>query len=431
MLAGLAFGLGQFVVGLWWMLEFNSVGGVLVMLLETAAMVLAAALAPRLAAVPTALVIAEAVRGHIPFGGLPMAGAALGQVNGPLAGSARLGGALLVLGLTAAAGAALAAAARRSPALAWVMAFVVAATATLAWAAPDGGTPHRNLGIAIVQGGGPRGYRGVETDPREVFDRAIQASAKAQPNLDLILWPEDVIDVDVPIREAPEAQDMSALAIEKNAPVIAGVVEDDGEEHFRNAAVLWLPDGRLAGRYDKVHRVPYGEYVPGRSVLEHVVDLSVIPRDAVPGTGPGILRPPTTGRLGVAISFEVYFSNRARAAANAGGQALLVPTNAASFKTTQVPTTEIASAQLRAIETGRDLAQAAPTGYGALITHNGVVKARTTLGRQEVLHGTLALRTGRTLYAQTGDWLVLLAAAGLLVLSAWRSRLPSRTSPSP
>jgi apolipoprotein N-acyltransferase len=110
---------------------------------------------------------------------------------------------------------------------------------------------------------------------------------------------------------------------------------------------------------------------------------------------------------------------------------LLVPTNAASFKTSQVPTTEVASAQLRAIETGRDLAQAAPTGYGALIDSHGRVKARTTLGRREVLHGVMHERTGQTLYSRTGDGPVVLLALLGLVLSAWRSRRPSRTSPSP
>lgn len=425
---GIAYGLGQFVPGLWWMGEFNFIGAFFVMLLETSAMTAAAAATPGRRAVfaaPAALVLAEALRNRVPFGGLPMAGVALGQVGGPLAGAARVGGALLVLGLAAAAGAGagLVALKRSSGA---VLAGIVAATAVIGAVAPDGGHSQRTLDVAIVQGGGRRGFRAVESDPQEVFEAHVAASDGVEVPVDLVLWPEDVIDVDEPIDQTEEAAVVSRVAARLGAPIVAGVVEDAGEEHFRNAAVLWSPAGRIVDRYDKVHRVPYGEYVPGRSLIEHLVDLSVIPRDAIPGKGPGVL----DGHLGVVISYEVYFADRARSAANAGARVLLVPTNAASFTTSQVPTTEIAAARLRAIEAGRDLAQAAPTGYGAFIDNHGRVKARTVLGRQEVLRRTMHERTGRTIYARLGDGPVI-ALAALVLLSAWTSRPRRRTSPSP
>jgi apolipoprotein N-acyltransferase len=423
LLVGLAFGLGQFIPGLWWMFEFSPGAG-LVMLLETAFIVGALAVVPptrplNYVAVPAALVAAEALRGHIPFGGLPMAGVALGQVAGPLGGAARLGGALLVLAAAACIGAALAAAVRRHLATAAVLAAITVATALAGALAPDGGSAKTTLDVAVVQGGGRRGFRAVDSDPRQVFEAHIEASGRIRPPVDLVLWPEDVIDIAQPITVAPEAVEVGAVAAAVRAPVVAGVVEDDGDERFRNAAVLWSPDGRIVDRYDKVHRVPFGEYVPGRSFFDRIADLSVIPRDAIPGTGPGILRPATTPPLGVVISYEVYFADRARAAVDAGGQLLLVPTNAASFKTSQVPTTEVAAAQLRAIETGRDLAQSAPTGYGALVDNRGRVLGRTTLGRQEVLHGELHARTGRTIYTRVGDWPMWLAAAAALAL-VWR-----------
>jgi len=93
--------------------------------------------------------------------------------------------------------------------------------------------------------------------------------------------------------------------------------------------------------------VPFGEYIPLRSIIKHFADLSLVPDDAVPGRGPGLLdmarRP---GRLGVVISYEVFFADRARAAIRAGGELLLVPTNAASFKTGQVAGQELGAARL-------------------------------------------------------------------------------------
>jgi hypothetical protein len=73
----------------------------------------------------------------------------------------------------------------------------------------------------------------------------------------------------------------------------------------------------------------------------------------------------------VLISYEVFFAERARAATRAGGRVLLVPTIASSYTTGQVPAQEVAAARLRAIETGRAVVQAVPTGYSALLDRTG------------------------------------------------------------
>jgi len=176
------------------------------------------------------------------------------------------------------------------------------------------------------------------------------------------------------------------------------ITEPAGDTAFRNAVVAWAPDGRVVARYDKVHRVPLCEYVPGRSFVRHLVNLDNIPRDAIAGRGPGLLRTPA-GPLGVVISFEVFFSNRARAAIRAGGQVLVVPTNTASYTTSQVPASELATARLRAWETGRDVVMAAPTGFSAVLGPRGRIRLRTGLSTQQVLVATVERRVGLTLTA--------------------------------
>ncbi|WP_269799643.1 nitrilase-related carbon-nitrogen hydrolase [Geodermatophilus chilensis] len=121
------------------------------------------------------------------------------------------------------------------------------------------------------------------------------------------------------------------------------------------------------------------------------------------------------------ISYEVFFSDRARAAVTAGGQVLLVPTNAASYTTEEVPATEVAAARMRARETDRAALQAAPTGYTAVVRPDGIVVAQGGLGTPEVLTATVPLRTGITTYTRTGDWPVL-AAMMLVLLTAPLSR---------
>lgn len=422
--AGVAFGLGMFLPGLWWMTEFHLFGAFLVVLLETVFVAGGVALAPphrwRVLTVPAALVLAEAARATVPFGGLPMAGIPLGQVAGPLGAVARVGGELLVLTGAAVVGAALAAARRRI--LSAVTGIgVVVLVGVVGAIAPDGGDAVEHIDVALVQGGGPRGFRAVDTDPRDVFERHLVASDDVRPGADVVLWPEDVVDVTEPVLTTDEGDELAALADRLDTTLIVGVVEDVSDDRFANAAVVWDADGEFGGRYDKVRRVPFGEYVPGRSLIDRVADLSVIPRDAVSGDEPGLLRT-KAGDLGVVISFEVFFADRARVAVRAGGEVLLVPTNAASYTTSQVPTTEVAAARLRAIETGRDVVQAAPTGYSAVIDHLGRVRRRSVLGRREVLHDTVALRRGRTLYSRTGDAPVVLLAGVAVAVGWWRQR---------
>jgi apolipoprotein N-acyltransferase len=78
----------------------------------------------------------------------------------------------------------------------------------------------------------------------------------------------------------------------------------------------------------------------------------------------------------------------------------------------------VAASRLQAISEGRDLVQAAPTGFSAIVDHRGRVVARSALGARQVLVADLHLRTGATLYERFGD-LPILLGAGLLVLGGW------------
>lgn len=420
-LAGLLFGFGLFGPTLFWITEFHAVGYALLLLLEGSFYAAACALtppSPRMAAivVPAAVVLAEFARGEVPFGGLPMGGIVLGQADGPLVGAARLGGALLVTWLAVSVGSALASAWRRDWRTAAGLMAVAVIVAAVGYVSPSGDIEEERLRVAIVQGGGRRGFRAVESDPGDVLAAHLQVSQRLRGPLDLVVWPENTIDT-AAIDGSIEADAMAAVARRVGATVVAGVTEDAAESNFQNVAVAWSPEGEIVDRYVKAHRVPFGEYVPLRSLLERIVDLSALPRDAVAGTGPGVLHTPA-GDLGVAISYEVFFGEQGRTATRAGGQVLLVPTNAASFSSSQVPTQEVAAAQLRAWETGRWVLQSAPTGYGAVIDANGRVRARTVLGRPEILTGRPELRTGRTVYVVVGD-LPVVATALAIVIGCW------------
>ena len=104
---------------------------------------------------------------------------------------------------------------------------------------------------------------------------------------------------------------------------------------------------------------------------------------------------------------------------------MLNPTNGSSYWLTQVQSQQIASSQLRAIETGRWVLQAAPTGFSAVVNQNGDVLARTGVSETKVLQGVVPMREGETLATRVGQWPVLGLSVVALV-AAWLGARRSR-----
>jgi apolipoprotein N-acyltransferase len=423
-------GVGLFLPSLLWMAAFTPPGYVVAVVAFSATLGVAALACPptapgRWVALPGALVSFEAVKGRFPFGGVPLSTFAMGQVGEPLVGTVRVGGVLLLGGLTAALGVALSAAlARRRLPVAVALGVVVAA-AGLAVVAPRGtDTADPPLRVAIVQGGGQQGTRAKNTDERAVFERHLAASGLITQPVDLVLWPEDVVQVYNDITTAPEGAELAALARRLHTTLSVGVVETLPGGRFRNSQIAYDPDGNLVDRYVKVRRVPFGEYTPFRAELEHIAGKTLIPAEAVKGADPATLDTPV-GTVGTVISWEVFFPDRAREAIRRGGEILTNPTNGSSYRGPQVQSQQLASSRLRAIETGRWVLQAAPTGYSAVITPGGRVVTRTAITEQAVLTGTIMRRHGLTWPDRFGDGpalaLALLAVGGGQLL-ARRSR---------
>jgi apolipoprotein N-acyltransferase len=312
------------------------------------------------------------------------------------------------------------------------------ATGAAADHAPDGGAPVGTVSTAAVQGGGARGFRKSQIDPAVVL--AAQQSATRilerpgrGPAPALTLWPEDVVSLDTPLADSPEQAVLAGLARTLRTTLVVGITETISPRAFRNEVVAFGPDGTLVSRYEKVHRVPFGEYVPDRAFFAHLGNLSAVPRDAVPGTGTGLL-PTPAAPLGAMVSYEVFYADRGRSSVRAGAQLMIVPTNTSSYATAQVPTQEVAAARVQAVQLGRDLIQAAPTGYSAAITHRGVLLARSVLGAPQVVTADLARRSGLTLFVRYGE-LPALVLAGLALVGGWalagrRSAAPTGRGPT-
>ena len=470
---GALFGAGWMYLGMGWMVQLTPPGYIAAGLIFTAYHAVAAALAPtgrwRVIGRPAAHTLVEALRLSFPFGGVPLATMGVSQVAGPLAPVARVGGVILLTWVVFQIGIALADRRRavydalgslrrrdRSALPNLLGRFAVAAVVVISLFAPSGEATGDVLSVAAVQGGGKQGTSALEVPSSLVTERHLEATASisADRPLDFVLWPENTIDVN-DRRSTPEFEGfetspirdlVAAEAARLGVPIAVGVTEDAQVDEptarrYTNAHIVVLPDGGLGSRYDKVRRVPFGEYVPLRGVLEQITSAVDQVGEAVAGTERAVLDVPVADRdepvkMATVISWEVFFGGRAREGVNDGATVILNPTNGASYTGTIVQTQQVASSRLRAIETGRWVVQAAPTGFTAIINSDGDVVQRTSVSEQTVVYADIELRSGNTWYLSLGDgpfiWLfgVVFVASWLLTrrdraLSA-RSRVAQR-----
>jgi apolipoprotein N-acyltransferase len=429
------FAIGWFAPAAGWVWFLTAPGYPFVVLIFASYHAIAAAVAPtgkwRWLGLPAAHTVAEAIRFCFPFGGIPLASLAISQVAGPLAVLAPIGGAILMSWAALQLGAVLSELEWRQltrPGFGIPTSWRTGVRSTLLGIGvlllamqflPDSthptGTP---VDVAFVQGGGPQGTRAINTSSRTVVERHLAATATLGAGPDLVVWPENVIDVDV-FTESVERNEIAAEAERLNAPFLVGVTEEvPNRDAFLNAQIAVLPDGSVTGRYEKVRRVPFGEYMPMREFLRSISSaVDQVPRDAVAGTGPAYIDTPV-GRVAVVISWEVFFGGRARDGTSQGGQLLINPTNGSSYTGTILQTQQVASSRLRARETGRWVVQVSPTGFSAFVSPEGVVHQRTAVSERAVRQMTLEMRDGRTFYNRVGDipWVVL-AAVVLLITS--------------
>ena len=407
--------LGFFIPGLAWMVDLTPPGYIVSVPIMAALMAGPVALTrpgPTTAlGFPAALLLGEALRWVFPFGGVPMASLSMGQVGGPLLPVARAFGALGLIAVLAVAAVALAEAAmgRRHTAAA-ALAILLAAVA-VGHIAP-GGTVVGTERVAVVQAGGSLGTHAVSSDERTVFDRHVVATEEIQPGT-LTVWSESALSTDAPLQLSAEFDELQELARRRNITIVVGITERLNADFFRNGVVTITPRGDLLDRYDKVHLVPFGEYIPLRSLVDNFADLSLIPRTAIPGTDDARLETPN-GPVAVVISYEVYFGERTRDGVGAGGEIIVNPTLASSYRTTHVPEQTLAAARVRAVESGRWVLQSSTTGYSAIVKPDGTVIARTGLREAKVLSAVAERRTGNTWPVQSGK--TPITALALIVL---------------
>ena len=240
----------------------------------------------------------------------------------------------------------------------------------------------------------------------------------------LIVWPESPApfhDADARFRSA-----MASVAQADKAPMIIGAVgmdEDGAAQQYRiyNSAEVVAPDGHFAGRYDKIHLVPFGEYVPFRKLLFFVKQITQTLTDMSTGTERKVF---TIGghRYGVFICYESVFGDEVREFAKNGAEVFVNISDDGWYGDTSAPWQHLNMARMRAIENRRWILRDTNNGVTAAIDPYGTV--RQSIPRHAV--GALAAQYGysseMTFYTVHGDWLAELCAIVALGITGWAAR---------
>ncbi|MDZ4276245.1 MAG: apolipoprotein N-acyltransferase, partial [Erythrobacter sp.] len=279
----------------------------------------------------------------------------------------------------------------------------------------------------------------------EQFVRLADLTMPGRVGSRIVLWPEsaipDYLEDGYPERyyfqttagADPEfARRRIGAVIGPQSTLLAGVVNLDiaarkdgslGAVSARNSVIALNGEGEIRHHYAKAHLVPFGEYLPLRTILEplglsRLVAGSI---DYAPGPGPRTLDLGEHGKAGIQICYEIVFSGAVVDADNRPDY-IFNPSNDGWFGTWGPPQ-HLAQARMRALEEGLPVLRSTTTGISAVIDANGIVRGAIGRGKADTLEGLVPNALPPTLFARAGHWLTLGWAALFLLLGLGMPRL--------
>ena len=239
----------------------------------------------------------------------------------------------------------------------------------------------------------------------------------------LVVWPETAAPTI--LRQDPGlVERFRAASAELGVPMLLGSV-DVVNRRFRNTAFL-IDQRGIVSRYDKIHLVPFGEFVPLSGLLEFVRGWAEFIAELEAGSHAVVFKTPPAP-LGVVICYEGIFPDLFRQFVRDGALLMLNMTNDAWFGRTSGPEQHLAMYPFRAVEHRVSVVRAANTGVSAFIGPTGMILRRLHLFERGVMTESVPLRARETLFTRFGDWLGLLSltVTTAALAASWRRLAPT------
>jgi apolipoprotein N-acyltransferase len=304
---------------------------------------------------------------------------------------------------------------------------------------PESGMRDESVRVAVLQGNVDQGVkwnRAFAERTLRTYEEQTRGAVAAGARL--VVWPETAVPGAIEGDPALRAR-LEALARDTGAQLVVGAVgvefgADGRPRHYYDSGYAIDPSRGFSDRYDKTHLVPFGEYVPLRSLIGLFVGAvarGIASADVTPGERPrSVVIDAAEGelRVGVVICFELLFPDLVRRFAADGSELLLAITNDAWYGRTGAPHQFLAITALRSAETGLWTARAANTGVSGFIDARGRVRQRTPVFEQawRVADVPRARDPRRsTFYVRHGDVFAVACWLGVLGLAVAARRRPS------
>ncbi len=286
--------------------------------------------------------------------------------------------------------------------------------------------------IAVVQGNIDQHQKWEPAALRETVARyqALTSDSLSQ-RPDLVVWPESAMPFFFE-RDEASRNELMAFIERQGVPLLFGSLALDtppGEPpRLYNSAYLVSRGGTVVGRYDKLHLVPFGEYVPLAPLLFFVDKMVDGIGEFVPGARSTIFELDRV-RLGVMICFEVVFPDLTRRAALGGATLMAAITNDAWFGHSAAPYQHLEMVAFRAVENRLPFARAANTGISGFIDATGRIFDTSDLFVPAARTASLVPRTRTTFYTRHGDVFAWLCVGLTAVVFWWHTWATMRRPP--
>lgn len=301
-----------------------------------------------------------------------------------------------------------------------VLLLVVLLAASLAygWRQLNAADEGRPLKVALIQGNINQDIKwnpAFQETTVSIYERLSKQACTS--GADLVVWPESAAPFFFQ-DEPAYAERIKGVARATRSCVIFGSPAFERSEnrmHYLNSAFLLSPTGETLGRSDKIHLVPFGEYVPMANFLPFVNKIVAGIGDFSPGANITALNT-GKGEVGILVCFEGIFPELARGYVRAGSQLLVNITNDAWFGRSSAPYQHLSMTVFRAVENRVPLVRAANTGISAIIDAKGRITGQTELFTETFLNGEVRLAPGKpgSFYTRYGDlfaWFCTFATA--------------------
>ncbi len=281
-----------------------------------------------------------------------------------------------------------------------------------------------NVKLRLVQANIPQNMKWEEEWRYETVRQYLEMSSNnASDEITHIIWPETALPF--VISEDSPLLGVVAKIIPTGGALITGALRAEYSNsgaltNMWNSMIVVNKEGKLHAHYDKSHLVPFGEYVPLRSILplEKITHGNV---DFASGDGAKTINAPGLPLIGGLVCYEVIFPGQI-IEQNHPPAVIINVTNDAWYGNTSGPYQHFQMARIRAIEEGTPLVRAANNGISAVVDAYGRIIAKTALGSTTILDAYLPTKIAATTYSSYGSRIVLLIMAMLMLIALYRHK---------